>query len=423
VRKKTAVILAVATTFVASVLIANLQVGGKEIKYPVKADYSVGDAQFQRSMGYLLGPQLLEGNRVVELLNGDQIFPAMLGAIRGAQKTITFETYIYWTGDIAVEFAEALSERARAGVKVHLMLDWLGGKKIEDRLLTMMEEAGVALERYHPLYWYNFWRVNNRTHRKILVVDGRVGFTGGVGIGDEWTGNADSVDHWRDTHFKLEGPAVAQMQAAFMDNWMELRSELLHGKDYFPELEPAGNALAQVFNSTPRGGSDRVRMMYLMSIAAARESIQISNAYLIPDDLAIETFVAAARRGVKIEIIVPGPVTDAKLVNKASRSRWEPLLEAGIEIYEYMPTLFHCKVVVVDRVWTSVGSTNFDDRSFGLNEETNLNVLDAEFARRQIEVFEQDKACSRRVTLEEWRERPITDKLTESFSGLLRSQL
>ncbi|HEU5249073.1 MAG TPA: cardiolipin synthase [Thermoanaerobaculia bacterium] len=418
-----AVVLAIGATLVLILIVLNLSSGEKKIKHQIEPLYAVGDPQFLRSMGTLLGPPVVGGNRVTTLLNGDQIFPAMLDAIRGAKETIDFETYIYWSGDIGQQFADALSERARAGVRVHVLLDWVGSGKAKKEYLDEMREAGVEVEKYHPLKWYHLARINNRTHRKLLIVDGRVGFTGGVGIADKWSGNAQDPDHWRDSHFRLEGPAVAQMQAAFMDNWMKTQSKVLHGENYFPRLEPVGASGAQVFKSSPREGSESVRLMYLLSIASARRRLLIANSYFVPDDLSVEALAAARERGVDVEIIVPGTEIDSELTRKASRSRWGELLEKGVEIYEYRPTMYHCKVMVVDDLWVSVGSTNFDNRSFRLNDEANLNVLDGDFAREQTAVFEQDRSRSHRVTLAEWKNRPLWEKLAERAAGLLRSQL
>ena len=412
-----------ATTLVALVFL-NLRGGtAPRIERSMEPAAAVADPQFLRNMGTLLGPPVLEGNRVVGLNNGDEIFPAMLAAIRAARSTITFETYIYWSGQIGREFADALSERARAGVRVHVLLDWVGSEKIEEGLLRRMEASGVRIRRFHPLHWYTLSRINNRTHRKLLVVDGRVGFTGGVGIADPWLGRAQDATHWRDSHYRLEGPAVGQMQSAFMDNWMEAAGEVLHGEGYFPALLPVGGSRAQVLSSSPASGSETVRLMYLLSIAGARRSVRLAASYFVPDDLALRTFVAASRRGVTIEVVVPGPVIDAEIVRRASRARWGALLRAGVRIYEYQPTMFHCKVMIVDDQWVSVGSTNFDDRSFRLNDETNLNVLDASFAATQIDAFEQDKAKSREVTLQAWEHRPWKEKLWERAAALLRSQL
>ncbi len=410
-------------TLFVTLLIQNLITGEKKIDRRIEHLYGVADPQFIRSMGTLLGPPLVSGNKVTELVNGNQIFPAMLEAIRSARRSITFETFIYWTGEIGREFAEALAERAAAGVKVHVLLDWVGTSKLDDEALELMKSSGVQIEKYHPLRWYNLGRVNNRTHRKLLVIDGKIGFTGGVGIADKWNGDARNPDEWRDSHYRVEGPAVAQMQAAFMDNWMKSRGEVLHGDDFFPTTERAGEHYAQMFKSSSTEGSESVRLMYLLTIASAEKSILIANAYFVPDDLSVETLVTAARRGVRIEIILPGTKIDTEITRKASRSRWGKLLEAGIEILEFQPTMFHCKTVIVDDIWVSVGSTNFDSRSFRLNDEANLNVYDADFARRQTALFVADKARTHRVTLEEWQHRPLREKIMEHTAGLLRSQL
>ena len=406
-----------------TVVVLNLTTGSKALEKRIRPVYAVSDPQFLRSMGSLLGPSIRDGNLVTPLANGDEIFPSMLEAVRGARTTINFETYIYWSGRIGKEFADALSERARAGVRVRLLVDWVGSGRLDKALLAEMERAGVQVRKYHPLRWYTLSRMNNRTHRKLLVVDGRVGFTGGVGIADKWLGHAQDEDHWRDSHFRLEGPAVAQMQAAFMDNWMKTAGEVLHDERFFPEEGHAGEAKAQIFKSAPGEGSESVRLMYLLSIASARHSIRIAASYFVPDDLSIETMVAARRRGVPVEIIVPGAKIDAEVSRKASRARWGDLLRAGVEIYEYQPTMYHCKVMIVDDLWVSVGSTNFDDRSFRLNDEANLNVYDAAFAESQIRAFEADKLLAKRITLETWEHRPLKEKLLERAAALLRSQL
>ncbi len=422
--KRIAVVAAtVLVTAVVTVLILNLPASEKKIRQQVKHDYDVADPQFVRAMGSLLGPALLEGNRVETLLNGEQIFPAMLQALRTAKKTITFETYIYWSGDIGKAFAEALSDRARNGVRVHVILDWLGSQKMDANALEAMRTAGVEIEQYHKPKWYTLDRMNNRTHRKLLVVDGTVGFTGGVGIADKWDGHAQDADHWRDTHYRIEGPAVAQMQAAFMDNWTKITGKVLHTGDYFPPMQKVGNQSAQVFQSSVEGGAESMHLMYLLSIAGASKTIHLSMAYFAPDDVALQALVDALRRGVKVQIILPGPIHDAQLVQDASRSKWGVLLKAGAEIHQYQPTMYHCKVLVVDGVWTSVGSTNFDNRSFRLNDEANLNVYDKANAARQIAVFEDDLKKSRRVTYEEWNARPWTEKLWERAVTIFDSQL
>jgi cardiolipin synthase len=412
-----------AATVVAVLLYMNFSSGEKKIDQRVQRLYATQDAQFRRSLGALLGPPFVDGNRTEVLLNGDQIFPPMLAAIRGARESITFETYIYWSGDIGREFADALSERAKAGVKVHVLLDWLGSVKMEASFIDEMRQSGVQIERYHAPHWWQLARFNNRTHRKLLVVDGQVGFTGGVGIADQWSGHAQDPDHWRDTHFRVQGPVVAQMQAVFMDNWIKATGAVLDGASYFPAIVPQGDQPAQMFSSSPTAGSESMHLMYLMAITAAQSSIHLSSSYFVPDDLTIDALAAAARRGVKVQVITPGTLIDTEIVRRASRARWGKLLEAGVTIAEYQPTMFHVKVLVVDGLLTSVGSTNFDNRSFRLNDEANLNVLHEGFARRQIEVFDDDFKQSSVITLEAWQQRPWQEKALEHLASLFGQQL
>jgi cardiolipin synthase len=410
-------------TCAAAVTALNFTSGEKKLEEQVRHEYGLHDAQYQRALGVLLGPPITEGNRLEAFQNGDRIFPPMLAAIRGARHTITFETYIYWSGDIGKAFADALAERARAGVKVHVLLDWVGSSKVDEAFVKEMEAAGVQVRKFHKPRWYDLSKMNNRTHRKLLVVDGRIGFTGGVGIAPAWTGDAQDAEHWRDSHFRAEGPVVAQMQAVFMDNWIKATGDVLHGERYFPALSEVGRQRAQVFSSSPSGGSESMHLMYLLSIAAATRSIDLSSAYFVPDELTVRTLVDAMRRGVRLRIITPGPIIDSQTVRSASRAGWGPLLEAGAEISEYQPTMFHCKVFTVDGLLVSVGSTNFDNRSFRLNDEANLNIYDAEFAAAQTAQFEADLKQSRRVTLQAWRDRPWTEKLQEHLAALLASQL
>ncbi|MDP3619929.1 MAG: cardiolipin synthase, partial [Ramlibacter sp.] len=385
--------------------------------------YSVDDPQFLRSMGIMMGPAIVDGNKATELLNGDQIFPSMLEAIRSARKTVLFETYIYWSGDIGHEFADALADRARNGVKVHVLLDWIGSAKAEASIIDKMKNAGVEVEKFHPLRWYNLARMNNRTHRKLLIVDGAVGFTGGVGIAPEWTGNGQDPSHWRDSHYRVEGPVVAQMQSVMLDNWTKTTGHVLHGEQYFPPLKPVGTQSAQMFASSPNGGSESMLMMYLLAITASTKSIDLSSAYFVPDEITRDALVAAVKRGVKVRIITPGEHIDAETVRRASRGLWGDLLEAGVEIYEYQPTMFHVKCMIVDGMMTSVGSTNFDVRSFRLNDEANLNIYDRGFASRQTQVFEEDLKKSRRIKYEAWKSRPLREKAHEHFLALFGSLL
>jgi cardiolipin synthase A/B len=417
------ILVSVVTAVIFGLILVIFGRNEKEITHRVSHLYPVSDPQFLRSMGVLLGPALVRGNRVETLLNGNEIFPAMLKAIREAEKTITFETYIYWSGAIGREFVDTLSEKARQGVRVHVLLDWVGSEKMEEASIQTMQDAGVEIEKYHPPTWRTWRRINNRTHRKILVVDGKTGFTGGVGIADEWLGNAQGADNWRDTHYRIEGPVVAQLQAAFADNWTKVKGSVLHGGEYFPELKEHGSHLAQVFKSSIEGGAESMHLMYLLSIAAAKKSINLSMAYFVPDALARDAMVAALKRGVRIQIILPSSYIDKPLVRSASRGTWGALLGAGAEIYEFQPTMYHCKVLIVDELWVSVGSTNFDSRSFKLNDESNLNVYNQEFAERQLADFKVDVTRSRQITFQEWETRPWTEKAWEHSLNIIRPQL
>ena len=395
-------------------------------EYIIRDMPAVHEPQFQRVMGSLLGPPIVEGNQAITLHNGDEIFPAMLKAIAAAKSSITFETFIYWRGTVGEMFSLALAERAKRGVKVHVLIDAVGSTKIDKEYIQQMNDAGVCVVLYHPLKWFDIGsavKLNNRTHRKLLIVDGVVGFTGGVGVADEWLGSAEDEHHWRDTHYCVQGPVVAHMQAAFVDNWMEVTGEVLQDERYFPAMQQAGAQAAQMFKSSSEGGSESMHLMYAMSISAARKHIRLATAYFVPDDLTSKLLVEARARGVKVQIIVPGPVTDAELVRKASKARWGELLKADVEIYEYQPTLYHCKLMVIDDLWTSIGSSNLDNRSFRLNDEANLNIIDAGFAAEQARWFDEDLKKCQRITYEMWDKRPLHDKVMESAASLLGPQL
>ena len=404
-------------------LVSNLIGGETKIERRIERHHSIDDPRFFNQLGVLLGPPFLAGSKARALLNGDEIFPPMLAAIRNARVSINFETYIYWSGDIGREFADALAERARQGVKVHVLLDWVGSVKMDDRLVSVMTQAGVQVKRFHPPHWSNLGRMNNRTHRKLLVVDGRIGFTGGVGIAPQWTGRAQDPAHWRDTHFEVMGPVVAQMQAVFIDNWIKVTGDVLLGPDYFPVIQPAGAVTAQMFSSSPSGGSESMQLMYLVAVTAASRSIDLSAAYFVPDKLTLQALVDALKRGVKLRVVVPGKHIDSDAVRHASRATWGPLLSAGAVIAEYKPTMYHCKVLIVDGLLTSVGSTNFDNRSFQLNDEATLNIVDQAFASAQTATFEADLALAHRVTHAEWLARPARERFFEWLATLIGAQL
>ncbi|MHB8948348.1 MAG: phospholipase D-like domain-containing protein [Rhodoferax sp.] len=408
---------------VTGLLVSNFMGGETKIEQRIERIYALDDPRFTNELGVLLGPPFLTGNKVSALLNGDQIFPPMLAAIRGAKVSITFETYIYWSGDIGQEFADALTERARQGVKVHVLLDWVGSAKMDDSMIAGMRDAGVQVRKFHPPHWSHLGRMNNRTHRKLLVVDGRTGFTGGVGIAPQWTGRAQDPAHWRDTHFQVEGPVVAQLQSVFIDNWIKVTGDVLYGPDYFPLLERVGQEAAQMFSSSPSGGSESMQLMYLLAITAASRSIDLSAAYFVPDALTMRALVDAVKRGVQLRIIVPGEHIDSDAVRGASRANWGPLLSAGAIIAEYSPTMYHCKVMIIDGLLTSVGSTNFDNRSFRLNDEATLNVVDNAFASVLTKSFEADLALSHQVTFAEWQQRPVRERIGEWIASLIGTQL
>jgi cardiolipin synthase len=417
------VAVTIIATLVVVVLVINFHTPEKKIQHQVRHLYGVVDLQFEREMGTLLGPAILADNEITALQNGDEIFPAMLKAIRAAQFTINFETYIYWSGRTGEEFAQALIERARFGVNVHLMLDWLGSEKMAPQLLTQMKDAGVEVERYHAVHWYSLGKLNNRTHRKVLIVDGKIGFTGGVGIADEWTGHAQDPDHWRDMHFLIEGPVVAQFQAAFLDNWIKTTRRVLSGETYFPALASAGELKMHMFMSSPAGGSESMRLMYLMAITAAEKSIDIEASYFIPDTLMSLELVKARARGVRIRILLPDKHIDSEAVRIASKRAWGPLLRSGVEIHEYDPTMLHCKMLIFDHYMVSVGSTNFDMRSIELNDEASLNIYDAKFAQRMTEVFEDDLKSSSPYDFQRWQQRPWLEKFAEVILIPIKSQL
>jgi cardiolipin synthase len=389
----------------------------------------VRSPQFRRAVGNLLGPQIEAGNRVETLVNGDQIFPSMLAAIRGARRSIDLESYIYWKGEIGEQFTQALEERARAGVATHVVLDWFGSLEIDSEYSRRLKEAGVELSLYHQLPWYDptRWKalatVEQRTHRKILVVDGKIGFTGGAGIADIWSGNAESPDHWRDTQFRVTGPVVAQLQSAFVDNWLETGGDLLQGDAYFPPLARTGTQRAQVFKGSPQEATENVELMYRLAIASAVRSIDLSSAYFVPDPGTVAALGRAAARGVRIRVLVPGEHLDVAIVAAASMALWGDLLRAGVEIYRYQPTMFHCKVLVIDDAFASLGSTNFDNRSFRLNDEVNLNVFDPAFAAQQTRIFEQDLRRSERFHYEDWKQRPWYQQGFNWFARGFRREL
>jgi len=393
---------------------------GKQPRQEIAPLYSARSPEFRQAAGSLLGPNFVPGNNITTLVNGNQIFAAMLGAIRSAKHSIDFETYTFWDGEIAHQFTEALAERAQAGVKVNAILDAQGTQKMGWQNLAWLRGAGVEVVKYHSALWPDPRRYNNRSHRKLLIVDGKIAFIGGAGIADLWIGNAESPKHWRDNHYKITGPVVAQLQASFASSWLKTRGEVLHGADYFPPLAPTGPYLAQAIRSSAH--NENLDLMYLLAIASAQKTLRIENAYFLPDDLMRNELTEAAKRGVKVEVVVPGKKIDQKLVRLASRRHWPDLIRAGVRIFEYQPTMVHVKLMIVDDVFVSVGSGNFDNRSIRLNDEANLDVLNRNFAAQQTHLFEIDKGQSHEVTPQELGALHFANPL-EQGAGLVAPQL
>jgi cardiolipin synthase len=416
-------LVVLAVVFALSVAISLLS-QPKEVSYVLSHDFTVRDAAFLPSAHALANPSPVKGNRVEILSNGDEFYPAMLAAIGAAKSTVNLENYIFWSGEIAARFRDTLAVTAQRGVQVRVLLDGIGSrKKLAESDVRAMRAAGCVVEFYHPVRPWMLDAINNRTHRRILVVDGRIGFTGSSGIADVWLGHADSLRHWRDMQVRVEGPVVAELQSAFQETWGEARGEILVGDRFYPKLEPAGTAQAQVIPSTRRAPSSATKLLYAVSIAAATQRIWLANSYFVPDGDSIRLFADAARRGVDVRILVPGKVNDVPATKAAGKAGFGELLRAGIRIYEYQPTMLHTKTMVVDSLFATVGSTNFDNRSFRLNEELNLTVADMGFAHRLEEIFLEDLGHSRLYTYEEWSHRPWRERLVEWAIAPFRSQL
>jgi len=398
-------------------------VSARILEHPIRINFGPEEPEFPATLGPLLHAEFTNGNSVQLLINGDNFFPPMLRAIREAKRSITLETYIWAPGKISDQFIDALTERARNGVKVHVLLDGMGTLHFKDEDRDRLRSAGVEVYKYGRQHWYEIKpNINHRTHRKTLVVDGRIGFTGGMCVDDRWLGNAESRDHWRETQVQVEGPAVQEMQAVFSSNWLQTTGNLLVGDRYFPPFERAGKSLAQCFESGPGEGAQSARTSYLFAIASARKTIDIEHAYFVPDDLATSMLIAARDRGVRVRVIVPA-YNDSRFGRAASRSRWGDLLAHGVEFYRYQPAMLHAKTMSVDDTFVTVGSVNFDNRSFSINDEVALNVIDSGLARDHRRVFEDDLKQSVPYTREEYESRPFYIKWADHFCGLFRSQL
>lgn len=390
-------------------------------------DISLNEAAFFPTIEAHTDAPIISGNRIDILLNGNETFPLMLAEIRKAKRTITFAQYLYEDGQIAYEFAKAFAERCRAGVQANILLD-SHGTNTPDEIPDMMRQAGCnvhyfrRVEAPQVVFIWKLFRYNYRNHRRSLVIDGRIGFTGGYGIKDTWLGDGRTEGRWRETNARLEGPIVKYLQASFTESWLEATGALLGGDGYFPRLQARGKLPAQIVKSSPVGGSFQNYMLFLLSITSAKKSILITNPYFIPDDRMIDALLNAAGRGVQVIVLVPGKI-DHKITYRASRSSYGRMLLGGIQIYEYMPALMHAKTMIVDGVWATIGSTNFDNRSFALNEELNLTVYDGGVAERLHNIFHDDLKYSKKITYEDWQARGFKEKFFELFAYPIRDLL
>jgi cardiolipin synthase len=392
-------------------------------RFGLDHEFTIESDEFLATIAGATGVPLAGGNRIDVLENGDEFYPAMLEDIAGAQASITIEAYIYWAGEIGMRFARALAARAREGIPVKILLDAVGSATIGSEILETLESGGCQLAWYNRIRWYTIGRFNNRTHRKSLIIDGRVAFTGGAGIADVWLGHAQSPSHWRDTQIRIEGPAVTPLQTGFAENWLETTGELVSGATYYPSHEPRGSLEAQTIMSSPETGASSVRIMHYLSIVCAHRSIYVANPYFIPDQAAIDALVEARQRGVDVRIMVAGIHNDNWLARRNSVRLYGPLLRAGVRILEYNRTMLHQKTMVVDGLWVTIGTTNFDNRSFAHNEESNVCFRDAGLARRLERTYQADTEACQRVELDAWRHRGLWARAQEFVASLLEAQV
>jgi cardiolipin synthase len=392
-------------------------------RYGLDHEFSIEDDEFLPTVAGATGVPFLPGNRLTILNNGDEFYPAMLDAIASAEVSITIEAYIYWAGEIGRQFAEALAERATCGVRVKVLLDAVGSSTIGEDILRILEGGKCQLAWYNPISLRRLGRFNHRTHRKSLIIDGRVAFTGGAGIADHWRGQARNPAEWRDLQIRIDGPSVTPLQTGFAQNWLQTTGELVSGPLYYPPLEPDGPLPLQTIMSSPEIGASTVRIMYYLSIICARRSILIANPYFVPDAAARDALIEAKRRGVDVRVMVAAKHNDNWLARHNSVRVYGRLLEAGIEIFEYNRTMLHLKTMVVDGGWFTIGTTNFDNRSFAHNEENNTCGYDKTLARQLHDMFEHDMSGCARLDLESWKRRGAWERAQELLAAFLEEQV
>jgi cardiolipin synthase len=392
------------------------------INYHLARRTSVHADDFLYTLQSTCQAALHHGNRVTIFTNGPEFYPAMLDAIRSATRSINMECYIFQPGRVADQFIEALSDRARLGVNVTLVVDAIGSLSLWGRPLRSLREAGCRVESYQQIEWHRLARLNNRTHREMLVVDGRTAFIGGAGVADWWAHDSAKGRRWRDTMAQLEGPIVAALQGVAAENWLECCGEIMTGPDYFPSLEPAGDTTAFVIKSSPADRATASRVAFQLLMEGADHHVRISTPYFLPDRALRRALVNLAKRGVAVDVIVPGLHTDQRWVRLASRRMWGQLLDAGVRIHEYRAGMTHNKVLVVDELWVVLGTTNIDNRSFEHNDELNVALRDPEVAARLLKDYRQDLLDSEEITSERWRRRPMWEKVVGPFVWILERQ-
>jgi cardiolipin synthase len=396
---------------------------GLPYRMPARVDLPTDSIEFAHLLAMVSDAHLYQDSAFEVLTNGDRFYEAELAAIRSARSFVSMEAYIFQKGQIADRFIDALAERARAGVEVRLVLDAVGSFSTRLKTFEKLTAAGGQVRWYNPLRWYNVGRYDCRTHREILVVDGAVAFIGGAGVADHWYKTRGRTKRWRDTMVMVRGQAVGSIQAMIVENWLESSGELLSGRKYYPFNEADGSGRAMVINSTPScGRSTRVRMLFQILIATAARSIHITTPYFLPDSGMRRALIEAIHRGVEVKILTPGKHSDHLLTRRSSRRLYGSLLQNGAEIHEYQPSMIHTKCVVVDGIWSIVGSTNFDSRSFGINDEVNVAALDEALAARLEEDFRADLSVSRRISYEQWRNRPMVERANEWLGWLVERQ-
>ena len=381
-----------------------------------------GTPEFTRLVSAMTGAPLRLGNRVEVMRNGATL-DAMVEAISTAKASIDCSSYIYWPGTTADRFSEAFIERARAGVDVNLILDGYGSAKLDEKHLERLRHAGVNVSIFRPVRWHNLHKLNNRMHRRILVVDGTLAFVGGVGIADVWTGDAEDPEHWRETHLRVEGPAVLDLFGAFLENWTEATTELLAGRHIAESGSFDDGVALQVTRSTPTGGATAGTELFYSAIAGARERIWLTTAYFAPDRTFEDILCDAARRGVDVRVLVNGQQVDKEVARQAGQRSYEKLLEAGVRMFEYDKTMLHAKVLLVDRCWANIGSGNFDSRSLDLDLEVHVAVTDTEVVEELSSHFLEDLEVSSETDLETWRRRPLRKRAAELATEVIRQSL